>query len=141
LQEKNCLVHATFLAIVCAMSSRQVQNRIALLIKAKRREEDLGVRAAAAAAEVSAATISRLERGVATSLPDAETLTKLAKWLGVSVSDLLNELDSVANTNVSVNTIPEVVEVHLRADKNLNPKTAEALAQMFKALYEQATKS
>jgi hypothetical protein len=34
---------------------------------------------------------------------------------------------------------PELVEVHLRADKNLSPEAAKALAQMFKAIYEQVS--
>jgi hypothetical protein len=33
---------------------------------------------------------------------------------------------------------PDAVELHLRADKNLNPKTAELLVKMFRAAYQQA---
>lgn len=31
---------------------------------------------------------------------------------------------------------PSAVEVHLRADRNLDPSAAEALAAMFRHLYE-----
>jgi len=36
--------------------------------------------------------------------------------------------------------MPEFVEVHLRADKNLTPDTADALSKMFRQLYEKVAK-
>jgi len=115
-----------------------VQDRISLLIKAKKREKDLGVREAARAAGVSAATLSRLERGVSAALPDLGTIKKLAAWLEVSVDELLGSKRPSRKLKPPVASTPEVVEVHLRADKNLTPQTARALANMFKALYDQA---
>jgi len=113
-------------------------KNIALLIKAKRRENgDQPLRAAAKDAKVSAATLSRLERNVSSTLPDAATLNKLSRWLGVGVGDLLQESQQRAGSRLPVATTPEYVEVHLRADKNLSPKTAKALADMFRTLYEQ----
>ncbi|MGH9344239.1 MAG: hypothetical protein ACRD19_10810 [Terriglobia bacterium] len=32
---------------------------------------------------------------------------------------------------------PQIIELHLRADPRLNPKTAKALASMFRIAYEQ----
>jgi transcriptional regulator with XRE-family HTH domain len=114
-------------------------RRIALLIKAKRRENNAQpLRDAADEAKISAATLSRLERGLSATLPDATTLNKLARWLEVPVSKLLQERDAPSRSAAPESTLPEYVEVHLRADKNLSPKTAKALAEMFKALYEQA---
>jgi transcriptional regulator with XRE-family HTH domain len=115
------------------------QKRISALIKAKRREGGLGVRAAAAASGVSAATLSRLERGITPNLPDAGTLTRLANWLGVTLNELLATGGKPSGEKRPETTTPEVVEVHLRADKNLSPETAEALAKMFKVLYDNAT--
>lgn len=123
------------------MTSATPQRRISALIKAKRRETGLGVRAAATASGVSAATLSRLERGVSPNLPDTGTLAKLANWLGTSVNDLLATGGKQPVGHELEATTPEVVEVHLRADKNLAPETADALAKMFKVLYENATKS
>jgi transcriptional regulator with XRE-family HTH domain len=121
------------------MATTTPVKQIALLIKAKRRENnDQPLRDAAIDAKISAATLSRLERGLSTTLPDAATLNKLARWLGVSMSELLQEKQSRSKSAAPENTLPEYVEVHLRADKNLSPKTAEALARMFKALYEQS---
>lgn len=124
------------------MASITPLKNISLLIRAKRRQNnDQPLRDAASDAKVSAATLSRLERGLSATLPDATTLNKLAQWLGISLSELLQEKRSASKSTVPESTLPEYVEVHLRADKNLSPKTAKALAQMFKALYEQSTSS
>lgn len=117
------------------MSLRAALARISALIKAKRREEELGLRAAADASGVSASTLSRLERGAATSLPDSPTLTKLASWLNLSVDSLLSDKQEPQGREPELTT-PEIVEVHLRADRDLSPETARALAEMFKTLYQ-----
>lgn len=114
-------------------------QRIALQIRAKRRESDTSLREAAEDSGISAATLSRLERGLSATLPDAQTLTKLAVWLEISVDALIGEEFSRSEQSTPrESTLPELVEVHLRAEKNLAPETAQALAQMFRALYEQA---
>lgn len=112
-------------------------DRIAALIKAKRRQTGLGVRAAAKAADVNPATMSRLERRITASLPDSTTLTKLATWLEVSLSYLLGTSEPADDSQVQP-SLPEVVEVHLRADHKLSAEKAEALASMFKILYQNA---
>jgi len=38
-------------------------------------------------------------------------------------------------------TTPDVVELHLRADKNLDKRTALALAKMFRAAYDSFAKN
>jgi len=116
------------------MSSRATLAHISALIKAKRRENEIGLRDAAEASGVSASTLSRLERGAATSLPDSATLSKIAEWLGLSLAALLSDETSAIGSQPELST-PEVVEVHLRADRELSPETAKALAEMFKTLY------
>ncbi len=118
------------------MSSRSTMPRLAALIQAKLRERGIGLRAAAEESRISPSTLSRLQRGASASLPDAETLSKLAAWLGVPLGTLLAD-DREAPTDGPQLSTPEVVEVHLRADKHLSPKTAETLAKMFRLLYEQ----
>ena len=140
MQVKNCIALKTAVCYVIRMAANSPQRRISLMIKAKRRETNLGVREAATDCGISAATLSRLERGVTPQLPDASTLTKLAKWLGVSVSDLLNHKEHDGEAGMPEHTTPEFVEVHLRADKNLAPETADALAKMFKQLYDNVAK-
>lgn len=122
------------------MPTNSPQSRIALLIKAKRREANLGVREAAAECGVSAATLSRLERGINPQLPDASTLTKLARWLETNVNELLTDKEPESENSLPQHTTPEFVEVHLRADKNLTPETADALSKMFRQLYENVAK-
>lgn len=125
-------------AQVVPMPSLPPAEHLALLIKSKRRVTKLGLRATAQECGLSAATLSRLERGAAVSLPDAASLTKLAAWLNTTVGVLLGEeAGKTGIGNASEASTPEIVEVHLRADKNLSPETAKALATMFKALYEQ----
>jgi transcriptional regulator with XRE-family HTH domain len=121
------------------MATRRPQVRISLLIKAKRDETGLGVREAAKAAGISAATFSRLERGVSATLPDVTTLEKVAKWIGISLGELLGERAEPHEDPPKVST-PDLVEVHLRADRNLTPDTARALATMFRAIYRQAAR-
>ena len=119
------------------MPTNAALDRIASLIMAKRRESGLGVRAAAADAKINAATISRLERRMTPNLPDSSTLKKLSVWLGVSLEDLLGA-NAPNPGGAPTPSTPEVVEVHLRADHKLDPEKAEALAKMFKILYQNA---
>jgi transcriptional regulator with XRE-family HTH domain len=112
-------------------------DRIAALIKAKRRQTALGVRAAAGAAKVNPATLSRLERRVTPNLPDSATLKKLAVWLEVTIEYLLAAPEPAAGDTVLPST-PEVIEVHLRADHKLSAEKADTLAKMFKILYQNA---
>src|SRR5437879_13345337 len=76
------------------MAAISPKLNISLLIKDKRKKTGFGVREAADDCGISAATMSRLERGGNPQLPDASTLTKLANWLGVSVADLLKHKES-----------------------------------------------
>lgn len=124
---------------ISPMSSKSVQNRISLLIKSKKRKTGRGVRESAKDANISAATFSRLERGLAATLPDVGTLEKLAKWLGTSLDDLLDEKQHRTKALATEVSTPDLVEIHLRADKNLSPDTAKALAEMFKTLYQHAS--
>ena len=123
------------------MDSSAVLTNLPTLIKAKRRETKLGLRAAAQESGVSPSTLSRLERGISTTLPDTDTLTKLALWLNISLDKILIEDKPKSNSKTPKLTTPEVVEVQLRADKNLSPDTARALAEMFNLLYNQFTKN
>ena len=119
--------------------------RLAALVKAKRRELNLSLREVARLSGISPSTLSRLERGIAPALPDAETLEKIAQWMGVPVDELIaapspGQPPLNRSGQVPELSTPEVVEVHLRADKNLSPQTARALAELFKLAYEQFTR-
>ncbi len=119
------------------MSSRRALARIPGLIKAKRRETKVGLREAARASNISPSTLSRLERGLSSSLPDTDTLANLAAWLGVSTSVLMGDEHKITSEKEPELKTPEQVEVYLRADRNLKPETAAALSKSFAILYEQ----
>jgi transcriptional regulator with XRE-family HTH domain len=119
------------------MTTRATMAHLSALIKTKRKNEDIGLREAAEKAGVSASTLSRLERGISSSLPDFETITSLAKWLDVPVSSVLSEKETPKKKNKPEIKTPEQIEVYLRADKNLSPETADALYKSFRILYDQ----
>lgn len=96
-----------------------------------RKRQDMSLRAVAEATAISAATLSRFESGKGN--PDMATLDKLADWLQLERADVFR-----AAGNAPVDTMG-AVEVHLRADPKLDPKTAKALAEGFRIMYERFT--
>ena len=81
---------------------------------------------------VSIATLSRIERGDAANI-ESKTLVAIANWLKISLDSIS---PAPARMHVGKST-PDVVELHLRADKNLKPTTATALSNAFRMLYDQ----
>jgi len=99
----------------------------------RRRREELGLslRDAANETAVSASTLSRIENG--TGKPDADNIARLTSWLDVPMERILSgRHHSQADAAKAViyypqEPTPEIVEAHLRADRNLTPETAAAL--------------
>ena len=118
-------------------------------IALKRKSLKLTLETAADICGVSPSTLWRLERyssSIRSGLPvrnretDEKTLSKISEWLEVDIAPSTHQqsqFDSIAATTASSSKTPDVVEAHLRADKNLDPKTAEALAELFRSAYEQ----
>ncbi len=103
-------------------------DKLAFMIKSKRGDKGLRV-LATELGSISSSTLSRIEQG---HLPDIDTYVVLCKWLGVSTDYfILNDEPKPSRTTV------ENIEFHLRADKTLPPKTAEALMTMIKLAYNQ----
>jgi len=71
---------------------------------------------------VSAATLSRVERGL---MPDLETFGKICRWLKVDPAEILGVKEVVSRR--------PAVAVHFRKDHALQPTTAQALAEMILA--------
>jgi transcriptional regulator with XRE-family HTH domain len=115
---------------------------IGKLIREKRTREGLSLVAASQESGVSPATLSRIERRTDSfstnqSLPDVRTLDALTSWLGVSISGAGFSATLISpNAHLEPFSTPDVVEAHLRADRNLDAKKAELLAQVFRAAYE-----
>ncbi|MEP7039435.1 MAG: helix-turn-helix transcriptional regulator, partial [Acidobacteriota bacterium] len=92
---------------------------------------------------VSASTLSRIENG--TGKPDADNIARLTNWLDMPIDRVMNKHQ---DNNEAVDAVvyypheatPEIVEAHLRADKNLTPETAKALSELFRVAYTQFSK-
>ncbi|HKY06523.1 MAG TPA: helix-turn-helix transcriptional regulator [Blastocatellia bacterium] len=116
-------------------------------VKRKRQEDKLSLRQVATKINVSASTLSRIENGIGT--PDSATLARLAAWLGIPLErlmrgSLMERVEGETTESFSEPVIyfptestPNIVEAHLRADRNLKPDTARALAELFRVAYSQ----
>ena len=110
-------------------------------IKRRREELKLSLRDVADVVGVSASTLSRIENG--TGRPDADNIARITQWLDMPVDRLIR---GQAGTEVEPviyyphEPTPEIVEAHLRADKNLSAETANALSELFRVAYEQFSK-
>ena len=131
------------------MSTNQSRNSrqpikirdIGRLVRERRKANKLTLEEVAERTGVSAATLSRLERqnrkiDTPTMTPDTRTIAAVASWLGVPVEGF-----SGVNEQILQKSIPDIVEAHLRADRNLDPQAAERLGTMFRLAYEQFAKS
>ncbi|HSE98033.1 MAG TPA: helix-turn-helix transcriptional regulator [Blastocatellia bacterium] len=116
-------------------------------VKRKRQEDKLSLRQVATKINVSASTLSRIENGIG--IPDSATLARLAAWLGIPLErlmrgSLMERVEGETTESFSEPVIyfptestPNIVEAHLRADRNLKPDTARALAELFRVAYSQ----
>lgn len=88
----------------------------------RERRGDRGLREVANDIGISVATLSRIERG---RLPDLETFGKVCQWLQIDPAEVLD----IKKTGSVVQT--HTVSAHFRADRNLTPAAAQALANMI----------
>lgn len=110
-------------------------------IKRRREELDLSLRDVGDLTQVSASTLSRIENG--TGRPDADNIARLTQWLDIPVDRLMtkhltNNVEPVVYYPHEKTT--DIIEAHLRADKNLTPETAKALSELFRVAYKQFSK-
>ena len=112
-------------------------------IRRRRQELSLSLRDVADQTSVSASTLSRIENG--TGKPDADNIARLTAWLDMPLDRILgrgrDENDAKAVVYYPHESTPEIVEAHLRADRNLSPETAGALAQLFRVAYSQFSRT
>lgn len=87
---------------------------------------DRGLREVAAEIGISHATLSRVERGL---MPDLDTFGKVCRWLGVDPGAVLK---FKARESLPSDTQLQVA-VHFRKDQVIEPRTAQALAQLILA--------
>lgn len=107
-------------------------------IKRRREELKLSLRDVGDLTEVSASTLSRIENG--TGRPDADNIARLTQWLDMPVDRLMTN-HSAGHVEPVIyyphEATTDIVEAHLRADKNLTPETANALSELFRVAYQQ----
>jgi len=108
----------------------------------RRRREELGLslRDVADETSVSASTLSRIENG--TGKPDADNIARLTSWLDVPMERILKGTREGREETKAIvyyphESTPEIVEAHLRADRNLTAETADALSELFRVAYSQ----
>jgi transcriptional regulator with XRE-family HTH domain len=124
------------------MAEKSLVNTVELgrAIRRKREEQGLSLRDVANETGVSASTLSRIENG--TGKPDADNIARLTTWLNVPMERIMGGREQGADEAKAVvyfpqESMPEIVEAHLRADRNLTPDTAHALAELFRVAYAQ----
>jgi transcriptional regulator with XRE-family HTH domain len=123
-------------------TGKSLVNTVELGRSIRRKREELGMslRDVADKTGVSASTLSRIENG--TGKPDADNIARLTGWLNVPVERIMSgrEMDGSEERAVVYfpqESTPEIVEAHLRADRNLSPETAKALSELFRVAYSQ----
>lgn len=124
------------------MAEKSLVNTVELgrAIRRKREGEGLSLRDVADQTGVSASTLSRIENG--TGKPDADNIARLTAWLDVPMERIMSGRQNDAEDVQPVvfyphESMPEIIEAHLRADRNLTPETAKALSEMFRVAYNQ----
>jgi transcriptional regulator with XRE-family HTH domain len=113
-------------------------------IRRRREELKLSLRDVADETNVSASTLSRIENG--TGKPDADNIARLTSWLDVPLERILTGTrdgreEAKAIVYYPHESTPEIVEAHLRADRNLTAETADALSELFRVAYSQFSRT
>src|SRR5436190_23229256 len=109
-------------------------------MRRRREQQGMSLRDVAEETGVSASTLSRIENG--TGKPDADNIARLAAWLDMPIERVMHHGPrSAADPQPVVyyphESTPEIVEAHLRADRQLTPETAKALSELFRVAYAQ----
>lgn len=102
-------------------------EKLANLVRSKRGSRGLR-ETAKEIGNVSPSTISRVENG---KTPDMDTFLALCNWLEVPPAELIVNTKDEEDVDT-----PEAIAIQLRADKNLDPAIADALASLVKAAYK-----
>src|SRR5438093_3853317 len=113
-------------------------------VRRRREQKGMSLRDVADETNVSASTLSRIENG--TGKPDADNIARLTTWLDMPLERILSRgrddnNDAKAVVYYPHESTPEIVEAHLRADRNLSPETADALSQLFRVAYSQFSRT
>lgn len=100
-----------------------------------RRKQNLTLKQVNEETGISVPTLSRLERGDFEKI-QSTTLFALSEWMKVSVQELSGKPVPEGADNKTIENTPELVDLHLRADKNLSKEAASSLSSLFRSAYE-----
>src|SRR5438045_4620284 len=92
-------------------------------MRRRREQQGMSLRDVAEETGVSASTLSRIENG--TGKPDADNIARLTTWLDMPLERILSRgrddnNDAKAVVYYQHESTPEIVEDHIRADRNIN---------------------
>src|SRR5947208_8432758 len=109
-------------------------------MRRRREQQGMSLRDVAEETGVSASTLSRIENG--TGKPDADNIARLAAWLDMPIERVMHGGHRSATDPKPVvyyphESTPEIVEAHLRADRQLSPETAKTSSAPFRVSYNQ----
>lgn len=107
------------------MAYKVDSEKLSTFVKTKRGSKKL-TEAAEEIGDISIATISRIENG---RLPDLSTFFKICDWLEMPPNTFYYSQGETSSRQSEILT-------HLRADRNLKPDVADALARMIEFAYE-----
>ena len=102
-------------------------NDLGELLRNQRKRKGVGLRTAAHEIGVAFSTLARVERG---HIPDIETFSRLARWLGRSPAEFFGQ------ETASSESTPDVIEAHLRGDPALSSRAAEQIAGIVRESYD-----
>lgn len=108
---------------------------LGMQLRRTRKKRGLTLQKVSDETKITIATLSRIERGGSKNLK-ASTLVTLSDWIGTPAKHLAGRDQPIATPKRSVGETPDIVELHLRADKKLKRETAMALAHLFRTAYE-----
>jgi len=91
-----------------------------LVQEIKKKRAGKGIREAAEEIGISAATLSRVERG---NLPDLETFKRICKWVEVDPGQVLGYQPAASSVAIA--------RVHFKKDSAISEETAKALASLI----------
>lgn len=104
-------------------------HRLGKLLKERR--EDRGIRLVAKEIGISAATLSRVERG---KIPDLFTFRRICTWLKVDPAEILG----VSTEDHSLARHSTFAAVHFKADAELSQEAASDIAHLILAAQREA---
>lgn len=109
------------------MSKESLQiSDLPRLVAAYRKTRRLPLRPAADECGVSFNTLARVEKG---HIPDFETFTRIAEWIGRSPAEFFGE------GGAKPTHTPDVIEAHLRGDPSLTEDAIDVIAGMVRQFY------